>query len=133
MSTRFIYNASKNTGDRVLSKDMSQPKIMAEFYVRLFSYLNVEPEIAYEGYEFYIKDSETGKEFSAGLTACGPGYFSNDTSEELKKIVEEFDKAIFNESLVLKNCKIEIEHDFGKSILGFEDGDVIEIDLGEEE
>ena len=57
------------------SIDILLPLIRSKFYVRLFSVLGYEPTITEEGYEFYIIDVKSGTEFSAGLTAFGPGYF----------------------------------------------------------
>ncbi len=48
------------------------PNIRAEFYVRLFSFLDTNPEVTDEGYEFFIEDKLTGHFFSAGLTGFGP-------------------------------------------------------------
>jgi hypothetical protein len=132
MKSRYIYNPAKVTGDRVKSKDILIPKIRAEFYVRLFSLLKFEPEITYEGYEFYIKDTVTGMEFSAGLTGFGPGYFCKENSLELETIINEFDGQIFDSNLSLVNCQIEFEHDYGKSIFGCTGGEILESDIEEE-
>ena len=132
MKNRFIYNPTKVTGNRVKSKDILKPKIRAEFYVRLFSLLNFEPEISFEGYEFYIKDTITGLEFSAGLTGFGPGYFSKETSSGIESLIDEFDSLLFDVDLTLMDCQIEYEHDFGKSILSCVKGQIREADIHED-
>ena len=43
-------------------------------------------------------------------------------------MINEFHNDLFNELIDLKECRIEFEHDFGKSILGYENEKIIEID-----
>ena len=130
---RYESTNSQNlrTRSRVFDLDIMKPKIRAEFYVRLFSLLKTEPEKSYEGYEFFIKDLETGLEFSAGLTGFGVGYFSEDNSQKTIENINKFNEFLFNQLSELKDCKIELENDFGKSIFGFENGKLIEIDIYE--
>ena len=117
------------TRSRVIDLDIMNPKIRAEFYVRLYSLLNINPEKSYEGYEFFIKDTETGLEFSAGLTGFGVGYFAENNSAKIIEIINKFNDFLFNQFTELKECKIELENDYGKSIFGFESGKIIEIDI----
>ena len=42
-----------------------------------------------------------------------------------------FHDILFNELSELKECRIEIEHDFGKSVFGYADKELIEIDIEE--
>jgi hypothetical protein len=99
MSSCFVINEFKNSGTRILDKNLLIPKIRAEFYVRLYSYLLFEPEIFYEGYEFHIKDLQSGIAFSAGLTGFGLGYFGAENSENTRGIISELDKLIFDSNL----------------------------------
>ncbi len=133
MTHRFVKSNSSNLRNRERVKDVSIiiPKIRSEFYVRLYSLLEFEPEISDEGYEFFIKDTQTGKEFSAGLTGFGPGYFASDKSAETIDLASKFHDILFNELSELKECRIEIEHDFGKSVFGYADKELIEIDIEE--
>lgn len=119
------------TRSRVIDLDIMKPKIRAEFYVRLYSLLKTKPEESFEGYEFFIKDAETGLEFSAGLTGFGVGYFAENNSTKTIEIINKFNDLLFNQFLDLKDCKMELENDFGKSIFGFENGKIIEIDIEE--
>jgi len=114
------------TRSRVKDLDISIPKMRAEFFVRLYSLLNSQPEKSYEGYEFFIKDRKTGLEFSAGLTAFGVGYFAENNSAKMIQTIDKFNNFLFNNFKDLKDCKIEIENDFGRSIFGFENGKIIE-------
>ncbi|MFT6748063.1 MAG: hypothetical protein ACJAZ2_002421 [Glaciecola sp.] len=134
MNNRFQAFTGSNIArlKRVKDISISLPKIRAEFYVRLVSVLGYEPSIIDEGYEFYLKDKVSGKVFSAALTGFGPGYFAADKSEETLAIVEELHAIVFAPSLDLKDCKTEYEHDFGKTILGHENDEIIEIDIDEE-
>mgnify|MGYP003610354716 CR=1 FL=1 len=116
---------------RVIDLDISKPKIRAEFYVRLYSLLKTKPEKSYEGYEFFIKDKQTGLEFSAGLTGFGVGYFAKDNSRKTIETINRFNDFLFDEFSDFKDCKIEVENDFGKSIFGYEKGKIIEIDIEE--
>nr|MBA3900930.1 hypothetical protein [Bacteroidota bacterium] len=122
MTNRFIKSNSTYLSKRERIKDISIiiPKIRSEFYVRLYSLLDCEPEISDKGYEFFIKDTLTAKEFSAGLTGFGPGYFALDKSNEMIDLVSKFHDSLFNKLTDLKECKIEIENDFGKSVFGYE-------------
>ena len=131
MRDRFIKSNSSYLRNRERVKDISItiPKIRSEFYVRLYTLLNCDPEISYEGYEFFIKDIQTGKEFSAGLTGFGPGYFATDKSIETMDMVSQFHDYLFKGLSDLKECKIEIEHDFGRSVFGFQNNELIEIDI----
>lgn len=133
MTDRFVKSNSLNLRSRERVKEVSIiiPKIRSEFYVRLFSLLDCEPEISDEGYEFFIKDIQTGKEFSAGLTGFGPGYFATDKSTDTIDLVSEFHEFLFKELTGLKECKIEITHDFGKSVFGYQNNELIEIDIEE--
>jgi hypothetical protein len=133
MKTRYsiIDNPKFSNSERILDINIMTPKIRAELFIRLYSLFESYPEISDEGYEFYIKDNQTEKEFSAALTGFGPGYFSKDKSEEMKQLVTEFHNKLFNSFSDLKDCKIEITHDFGKTILGYENDSIIEIDYEE--
>lgn len=131
MDIRYICNHWKVTGDRIQEKNISTPKIRAEFYVRLFSFLKFNPEITNEGFEFYITDTVTGLEFSAGLTGFGAGYFCDDDSDETIAVITDLDKQVFNPKLSLVPCQIEYKHDFGKSILGCDNGEIVELDVEE--
>jgi hypothetical protein len=117
------------TRSRVIDLNIMTPKIRAEFYVRLYSLLNTKPEKSFEGYEFFIKDTETGLEFSAGLTGFGVGYFAENNSTKTIENINKFNDLLFNQFTQLKDCKIELENDYGKSIFGFENGKIIEIDV----
>ena len=130
MNYKSINGASLHNTIRVVDLNMLQPKISAEFFVRLFSLLNTKPEENSEGYEFFIKDIETGLEFSAALTGFGAGYFAEKKSKQVVENIKKFNDLLFNYK-ELKECKIEIGHDFGKSILGYENGKIIEIEIEE--
>ena len=134
MSDRFQANNGSNIShlNRVKDISISLPKIRAEFYVRLFSILGCQPSMSFEGYNFFILDKVSGKVFSAALTGFGLGYFAPDKSEETLAIVEELHAVVFAPELDLKDCKTEYEHDFGKTILGNENGEIIELDIEEE-
>jgi hypothetical protein len=126
-----INSQNLKTRSRVIDLDIMKPKIRAEFYVRLYSLLKTEPEKSYEGYEFFIKDKETGLEFSAALTGFGVGYFAENNSTKTIENINKFNDFLFNELSEFKDCKIELENDFGKSIFGYENGKIIEIDVEE--
>lgn len=133
MQARYIENISPYwQSSRLKSKDLFIENIFAQFYVRLYSFLNFYPQITFEGYEFHIKDTKTGLDFSAGLTGSGPGYFGNPFSFGLNDLIEEFDQELFSEELKLLDCEIAFEHDFGKTILGCKNGIVFkkeEVDI----
>ena len=131
MKYESTNSVNLKTRSRVIDLDIMKPKIRAEFYVRLFSLLQTKPENSFEGYEFFIKDTETGLEFSAGLTGFGVGYFAENNSKETIENINKFNDYLFNQLIELKDCKIELENDFGKSIFGFENGKIIEIDIEE--
>mgnify|MGYP000650335175 CR=1 FL=1 len=117
---------------RVFDLDLLKPKIRAEFFVRLYSLFNIYPEINYEGYEFFIINKDSGIKFSAALTGFGPGYFAEDNSMITMEVIHNFNTFLFQEFNDLKSCRIEIEHDFGKSIFGFEKGNIFEMDINDE-
>ena len=117
---------------RVKSKDLQTPKIRSEFFVKLFSLLKFDPEIIYEGFEFYIKDTVSGIEFSAGLNGFGPGYFCSENSTESISIINEFDEEVFSENSILLDCSLEYVHDFGKTILSCSAGEINELDIEDE-
>jgi hypothetical protein len=127
-SERTFFQSQK----RIRDISIIQPQIRSEFYVRLFSLLKTLPEITDEGYEFFIQDTVSGLKFSAGLTGFGPGYFATKETNEVKQLIERFHSSLFNSSLELNDCKIEFEHDFRKTILGYENGKLIELDITEE-
>ena len=128
MLNRFEKNDNHKPGNRIKDISITIPKIRSEFFVRLYTYLETDPEVGYEGFEFFIKDTLTGLEFSAGLTGFGPGYFSTDNSDQAKDVVNLFHEDLFKNTTAFKECKLEIENDFGKTILGYENGNLIEID-----
>lgn len=132
MESRFVKNNNHRSGARVKDISILIPKIRSEFYVRLYTLLGTNPEVSDEGYEFFIKDRLTGLEFSAGLTGFGPGYFSNDNSPGAKEIIDLFHEDLFKNLTELKECKLEFQHDFGNTFLGYEKGSLIEIDEEEE-
>ena len=127
MEDRFEISKNKKSGYRIKDISIIIPKIRSEFFVRLYTLLNSNPESSNEGYEFFIKDKVTGLEFSAGLTGFGPGYFCADSSEKARETIEIFHETLFKLSK-LKDCKLEIQHDFGKTILGYENDSFVEID-----
>jgi len=131
MEKQFIKNPLQQTGDRIKNIDITIPKIRAEFYVRLTSFLGFAPEITEEGYEFYIKDTYSEKSFSAALTAFGTGYFAEENSKSFLVLIDDFNNQVFNPDLKLVDCSIEIEHDFGKSIFSCKNGVISEIDIEE--
>lgn len=131
MKKRFVSTDGSGLRSRTRIKEVNilLPNIRAEFYVRLYSLLEVQPEVIEEGYEFFIRDTETGKEFSAGLTGFGPGYFANENSEEMIALVSKFHESLLRDLPELKPCRLEIENDFGKSILGYENGQIFARDI----
>jgi len=128
MPNRFEKSHNRKSGNRVKDVSILIPKIRSEFFVRLYTYFGTDPDVGYEGYEFFIKDNLTGLEFSAGLTGFGPGYFSADNSVQAKGIIDLFHEDLFKNITELKDCKLVIQHDFGKTTLGYENGSLIEID-----
>ena len=131
MESRFVKNNNRRTGDRIKDLSIIIPKIRSEFFVRLYTFVDTNPEVCYEGYEFFIKDKLTELEFSAGLTGFGIGYFCTEQSTVAKEIIELFHNELFKNTYEYKECKLEIQHDFGKTILGYENGNLIEIDIEE--
>lgn len=127
MHKRFKSIPQTDTGDRVKDVNILLPQIIPGFFVRLYSYFENYPEPSFEGYEFYVKDVESGLEFSAGLTGFGPGYFCKDPSKNALEIIEIFHEQLFDPQLVLKECEYVFETDFGKTTIGFKDGKLIEI------
>jgi hypothetical protein len=128
MENRFEKNNNPKSGDRIKDISITIPKIRSEFYVRLYTYFETNPDEIYEGYEFFIKDKITGLEFSAGLTGFGPGYFSTDSSDQATEVVNLFHEVLFKNITEFKECKLEFQNDFGKTILGYKNGNLIEID-----
>jgi hypothetical protein len=128
MENRFEKSNNHKSGGRVKDISIIIPQIRSEFFVRLYTYFEADPDVSYEGYEYFIKDRLTGLEFSAGLTGFGPGYFSTDDSAQAKEIIDLFHENLFKNITDLKDCKLEIQNDFGKTILGYENGSLIEID-----
>jgi hypothetical protein len=128
MPNRFERSRNRSSGDRVKDVSILIPKIRSEFFARLYTYFGTDPEIGYEGYEFFITDKLTGLEFSAGLTGFGPGYFSADNSSQAKEIIDQFHEDLFKYITELKDCRLVIQNDFGRTILGYENGSFIEID-----
>ena len=131
MKNRFVSTDSSGLSSRTRIKEVNilLPNIRAEFYVRLYTLLEVQPEVIEEGYEIFIRDTVTGKEFSAGLTGFGPGYFANENSGEMIALVTQFHESLLRDLPELKDCQLEIEHDFGKSVLGCKNGQVFAQDL----
>ena len=127
MKERFKLNSKLEAGDRVKDINILLPKRRSEFYVRLYTLFNANPQVSYEGYEYFIIDTLTGVEFSAGLTGFGPGYFSSDHSVKVKDTIDYFHEILFKQS-EFKDCRLEMENDFGKTILGYENNGFIEID-----
>jgi hypothetical protein len=134
MNERFQHNNRPSFQSFTRIKDVSIiiPQIRAEFYVRLYSLLEIEPEVTDEGYDIFIEDVLTGKSFSAGLSGFGPGYFAVDESAAIKQLIEDFHDTLFNTKMEMKDCQMEFEHDFGKTILGFKNGKLIEQDILDE-
>jgi hypothetical protein len=131
MKYESINSQNLKTRSRVIDLDIMKPKIRAEFYVRLYSFLKTEPEKSYEGYEFFIRDKETGLEFSAALTGFGVGYFAKDNSTKTIENINKFNDFLFNHFSEFKDCKIQLKNDFGQSIFGYENEKIIEIDIEE--
>ena len=94
--------------NRVKDINLGIPQIRADFFVRLFSLLGAEPEISFEGYDFFIEDNQNGKMFSAGLTGFGLGYFAADETEETKQMIDDFHDELFDAELKMKTCQNRI-------------------------
>ncbi len=101
--------------------------VIAESYVRLYSLLNVDSPIIYEGFDFFIKDNEKDIKFSLALTASGLGYFAEEDSGLIQHAINEFHNYLFNEFNELKECEFTYEHDFGTTTIGYRDGQIFEI------
>lgn len=114
--------------NRVVDLDIGIPKIRSNFYARLYSLFGDPSDTSYEGYEYFIKDEESNLKFSAALTGFGLGYFAETNDDPTNKILEEFHNFLFAESLKMKDCSLTFEHDFGKTIVGYENGSLVEID-----
>ena len=121
---RFIKSKFNNETERVLSLPIND-KIHCEFYVRLNSLLGEPNQTNFEGFSYYIYDKEKNIHFSACLTGFGAGYFAKIDSKETKKIISDFHQNLYSNKLVLKECILEFEHDFGKSTFGFKNGKYI--------
>ncbi len=103
MEIRFEKSNNHRSGDRIKDLSILIPKIRAEFFVRLYSYFGTYPPLGYEGLEFFIKDKLSHLEFSAGLTGFGTGYFSEDTSDQAKEIIDLFHEDLFKNPTEFKN------------------------------
>lgn len=120
-SGKFVYN------QLVLSFDLSEPKITARLFVRLYSLLRIEPEVIYEGFLFSIKDNETGLHFGAGCCATGVGYFANDQNEKTIENIQLFNHYLFSDTIELKECSLSFEHDYGETKIGYSNDEMLEL------
>ncbi|MHC1684234.1 MAG: hypothetical protein AB6733_14965 [Clostridiaceae bacterium] len=78
-----------------------------------------EAEVIYEGFQYSLKDKETGLIFHAGFANFGPGYLGfTDDFEKIKSVAEEIEKLIKD----VEPADCELDTDFGPFIAGAKDG-----------
>lgn len=112
--------------EKIATIDIGIPKVSSEFYVRLYSLLGVEPTVMYEGYEFYIMDEKTQTSFTLALNGFGIAYWSDTASQQVMDVINEFHDYLFNQFNDLKECQNEFQHDYGRTVIGYRDGQIIE-------
>ncbi|MFT5647036.1 MAG: hypothetical protein ACI976_001725 [Aureispira sp.] len=122
--TRYTKTAISKSKEKVKRLPINED-IFCAFYVRLYALLGDPKQIDFEGFYYSIYDKENDFYFSANLTGFGASYSAADDSKRSKKLIEEFHALLFSEQLVLKECSLEYEHDFGVTKYGFKEGQFI--------
>lgn len=109
---------------RVVSLPTKQA-VFCDFYVRLYAFLGEPSSVQFEGFTYTIYDQKNDFYFSAELNGFGAGYFAGDDTQSTKNYLKEFHAQLFASDLELKDCLLEYEHDFGRSVMGFAKGEII--------
>ncbi len=122
--TRYTKVTISKSNKKVKELPVNE-SVFCEFYVRLYALLGDPHQVGFEGFTYLIYDKEKDFYFSASLTGFGAGYFAADDSNKSKKLIEEFHASLYSEHLILKECSVEYEHDFGSTKFGFKEGQFI--------
>jgi hypothetical protein len=103
---------------------------MSRFFAQLYSLLGDPVSVFDEGFSYLVRDEQRNQYFWAELTGFGPGYFGNPASGQTRAAIQAFDACL--ETVVLKDCRIEIATDFGTLILGARNGVPFEEEIPDE-
>ena len=121
---------SQPAHERICSKDLTKPYCTSRFFAQLYSLFGAPSSIFDEGFSYLVRDAQRNEYFWAELTGFGPGYFGNPASETTREAIRAFDAHL--ETVVLKDCRIEVATDFGRLILGARNGVPFEEEILEE-
>ena len=127
--SRFQLIKEVNCQRLILSYDLSQPKIISQVFSHLFSLFQENPEINFEGFMYSIIDTYNNEKFCAGLSSTGIGYYASEQNELIMNSLNDFHNLIFSSDNKLVECSIIYEHDFGKTEIGYRNGQLIEIQM----
>lgn len=130
-NNRFQLIKEVNCQRLILSYDLSQPKIISQFFSHLFSLFQVKPEINYEGFMYNIMDTSNNEQFCAGLSSTGIGYYATEQNDLIMNSLNDFHNLIFSSNNKLVECSIFYEHDFGKTEIGYRNNQLFEVQMDE--
>lgn len=105
----------------VIPVDISKRKALSSFYASLHSLLGPPTLRRHEGYCYLVQDRETGALFYAELNQFGQGYYGDPRA---KGAMETFEA--MRQATQPVPCSFEYEHDFGRTVLGWQDGELFE-------
>ena len=118
---RYEITTTSKSSTKVLDLPINND-YFCEFYVRLYSLLGQDPQMRYEGFSFLIHDKKNDFYFEAALTGFGAGYFAENNTSDTQALVNEFHNMLYSDKLILKDCSLTNEHDFGTTTYAFHNG-----------
>lgn len=88
---------------------------------RMWTHFGKPESILYEGFNYFIKDTQTNIIFLAFFGASGPGYAAKrDEIEKIKPRISELETLLDHSKNA--DCEEEIENDFGVFLCGAKNG-----------
>lgn len=115
-------NHNISSTSKLKSRAMKNPSSMiGDFLSRLWQLFGEPLSVSYEGFDYIIKDTDSGMIFTAYSAGSGPAYGGKgDNKEQLIPIIEIFDKML--DAVIPADCEIRFENDFGTMVSGAKDG-----------
>ena len=124
--TRFVKQKDNSRTRYVKIKALpTNNDFFCAFYVRLFALFGDPSQVGYEGFHYSIFDLEQQCYIQASLTSTGAGYWVPENHPAALSIVEALHQQLFDPAVVLKECSLTYEHDFGTTSFGYKDGECV--------
>ncbi|CAG5081521.1 hypothetical protein CRYO30217_01655 [Parvicella tangerina] len=123
--TRFEPSVNRLGNEKIFDLEISNSNIISDALTRSFSLFNQLPTVINEGFVQPVIDKVNNIEFSIELNQFGLGYYAENNNENVQESIQKFHNTLFSPNLVLKECALTFESDFGSVTIGYDGKNLI--------